>query len=211
MAFVNTLHSLRNIINSNIDLSNYATKTELASKANTADLATIAVSGDYDDLSNKPSLFSGSYNDLTNKPTIPDTSNFVTNTTLDTKLAKSLEKGILVIANINNIITIDPNAGALFIVAVSSNSTIAISNLDSDFTSLDDDFTTGSVLSILIVSSDTSYTVSWPSNILWKDGTAPDLSESTYNLVTLTSFSGGEDPIWVGGSVPIVVPDTGNS
>ena len=35
------------------------------------DLATVATTGDYDDLSNKPSLFSGSYNDLTNKPTIP--------------------------------------------------------------------------------------------------------------------------------------------
>lgn len=34
-------------------------------------LADVAISGDYNDLSNKPSLFSGSYNDLTDKPTIP--------------------------------------------------------------------------------------------------------------------------------------------
>jgi hypothetical protein len=34
-------------------------------------LATVATTGDYDDLLNKPSLFSGSYNDLTDKPTIP--------------------------------------------------------------------------------------------------------------------------------------------
>lgn len=43
----------------------------LDNKANTADLATVATSGDYTDLANKPTLFSGDYNDLTNKPTIP--------------------------------------------------------------------------------------------------------------------------------------------
>lgn len=50
----------------NSALSNYAT---------TASLATVATSGSYNDLLNKPSLAtvatSGSYNDLTNKPTIP--------------------------------------------------------------------------------------------------------------------------------------------
>lgn len=34
-------------------------------------LATVATSGSYADLTNKPSLFSGSYNDLTDKPSIP--------------------------------------------------------------------------------------------------------------------------------------------
>jgi hypothetical protein len=33
-------------------------------------LATVATSGDYADLTGKPSLFSGSYNDLTNKPSV---------------------------------------------------------------------------------------------------------------------------------------------
>jgi len=33
-------------------------------------LATVATSGSYTDLTNRPSLFSGSYNDLTNKPTL---------------------------------------------------------------------------------------------------------------------------------------------
>ena len=32
----------------------------------------MATTGDYDDLLNKPTLFSGSYADLSNKPTIPD-------------------------------------------------------------------------------------------------------------------------------------------
>ena len=40
----------------------------------TGDLASVAFSGNYNDLTNKPILFSGDYNDLTNKPTIPDVS-----------------------------------------------------------------------------------------------------------------------------------------
>ena len=42
----------------------------LANKANTSSLATVATSGSYTDLTNKPTLFSGSYTDLTNKPTL---------------------------------------------------------------------------------------------------------------------------------------------
>lgn len=37
----------------------------------TPSLATVATSGSYTDLTDKPTLFSGSYTDLTNKPTIP--------------------------------------------------------------------------------------------------------------------------------------------
>ena len=40
--------------------------------AKTANLSTVATSGSYEDLTNKPNLFSGNYQDLTNKPTIPD-------------------------------------------------------------------------------------------------------------------------------------------
>lgn len=47
----------------------------LSEKANTDDLATVAITGDYDDLLNKPSLAtvatSGDYDDLLNKPSIP--------------------------------------------------------------------------------------------------------------------------------------------
>lgn len=43
----------------------------IGNKANKSDLATVATSGSYNDLTNKPTLFSGNYNDLTNKPTIP--------------------------------------------------------------------------------------------------------------------------------------------
>lgn len=39
---------------------------------NKPDFATVATSGSYEDLTNKPNLFSGNYEDLTNKPTIPE-------------------------------------------------------------------------------------------------------------------------------------------
>ena len=44
--------------------------TAISGKANTSSLSTVATSGSYTDLTNKPSLFSGSYTDLTNKPTL---------------------------------------------------------------------------------------------------------------------------------------------
>ena len=55
------------------DVSDFVTKdtTELENYTLTSDLSSVALTGDYDDLTNKPSLFSGDYNDLTNKPTIP--------------------------------------------------------------------------------------------------------------------------------------------
>lgn len=54
------------------DVSQYVTKdtNELENYTLTNDLSNVALSNDYDDLDNKPSLFSGDYNDLTNKPTL---------------------------------------------------------------------------------------------------------------------------------------------
>ena len=63
-------------ISSIFDASNYYTKTETDNTfVKPADLATVATSGDYTDLSNTPNLATvattGDYGDLTNKPTIP--------------------------------------------------------------------------------------------------------------------------------------------
>ena len=55
-------------IDTNVDLTNYYTKTEVDG------LIPTTFSGDYNDLTNKPVIptpFSGSYNDLTDTPTIP--------------------------------------------------------------------------------------------------------------------------------------------
>ena len=46
-------------------------ESDMALKVDASSLATVATSGSYDDLTNKPSLFSGDYNDLSNKPAIP--------------------------------------------------------------------------------------------------------------------------------------------
>ncbi len=110
-------------------------------------------------------------------------------------LQNSLERSITV-ASSNNTFTIDPNKAALFLVNVSANSTIAVSTLNSDYLS------TGAVFSILLTLGSDSYTVSWPNNIKWADGEAPELSYK--NLVTFTKFDSSSD--WVGGS--IVVDDT---
>lgn len=57
------------------DLKTVAFTGSYSDLSNKPSLATVATSGNYNDLSNKPSLAtvatSGSYNDLTNKPTIP--------------------------------------------------------------------------------------------------------------------------------------------
>lgn len=70
------------------DLTDYATKDyvddELANKANTADLAAVATSGDYDDLSNKP--------------TIPSLTGYATETYVDNAVA-----GISVPANTSDL------------------------------------------------------------------------------------------------------------
>ena len=47
-----------------------AVDSALALKANTSSLATVATSGSYTDLTNKPTLFSGVYTDLTSKPSL---------------------------------------------------------------------------------------------------------------------------------------------
>lgn len=58
-----------------LSAKNYATAealtSGLATKANTEDLATVATSGSYNDLINKPTIVT-SYNDLTDKPDIPE-------------------------------------------------------------------------------------------------------------------------------------------
>ena len=63
------------------DVSNYVTKdtNELENYTLTSNLSSVALSNDYDDLSNKPTLFSGNYNDLSNKPSIPTKTSDLTN------------------------------------------------------------------------------------------------------------------------------------
>ena len=67
-----TMNGVSKGTSGNVDLGTVITEHQsLAGYAQTADLAAVATSGSYTDLTDKPNLFSGDYNDLTNKPTIP--------------------------------------------------------------------------------------------------------------------------------------------
>jgi hypothetical protein len=87
-ALLDTLNELAAALG---DDSNFVTtiNNQLSLKANTADLASVASSGSYDDLLNKPTIFSGDYNDLTNKPTtvssFTNDANYVNAVQLETK------------------------------------------------------------------------------------------------------------------------------
>lgn len=70
---LDSLEKISNSINNNSDFYSWV-NTELGLKANTIDLANVAISGSYNDLIDVPAFAnvatSGSYNDLTNKPTL---------------------------------------------------------------------------------------------------------------------------------------------
>ena len=63
------------------DLSSYATQTYVTTRGYLTSVGTIS----YNDLSNKPTLFSGSYTDLTDKPTIPSLTGYATETYVTTR------------------------------------------------------------------------------------------------------------------------------
>jgi len=68
-ALLDTLNELANALGNDASFTTSITNS-LANKANTADLSTVATSGDYTDLINTPSLFDGEYASLANKPSL---------------------------------------------------------------------------------------------------------------------------------------------
>lgn len=87
-----------------IDLSNYYTKTEinalLSAKANTADLATVATSGDYSDLSNTPTIPTAT-SDLTNDSNFVSDASYVHTDNNYTSTEKTKLGGIAAGAEVN--------------------------------------------------------------------------------------------------------------
>lgn len=71
--YIYTNNAWEKIGDTTIDLSNYYTKTQvdaaLSGKANTSDLSSVATSGSYNDLSNKPTKLSDFTDDLGSNPT----------------------------------------------------------------------------------------------------------------------------------------------
>jgi hypothetical protein len=66
---LDTLNELASALGNDANFSATVT-TQLGLKANSADLAAVATSGEYADLLNKPTLFDGAYGSLTGKPTL---------------------------------------------------------------------------------------------------------------------------------------------
>lgn len=72
--FVTTKIADASLSGGEVDLSGYATKDELNAKVNTSDLSSVATSGDYNDLVNKPTVTNGE-DGATFTPTIDESGN----------------------------------------------------------------------------------------------------------------------------------------
>jgi len=70
-AVLDTLAEIANAIGNDASFTTTITNS-LANKANTADLSAVAISGNYQDLNNLPTLFDGTYANLTGKPNLFD-------------------------------------------------------------------------------------------------------------------------------------------
>ena len=73
---------LENLINNLATVARTGSYNDLTDKPvipTPPELSEVAYTGEYDDLLNKPALFSGDYNDLTNKPTIPSNTSQLNN------------------------------------------------------------------------------------------------------------------------------------
>ena len=132
-----------------------------------------------------------------------DTSNFVTTVALKTRLAKSVEKAIRVDPNNSGDYWINPNEGSIFLVPLTRDGYIEIDDVDDDYAGeensiSEDGYGTGAVLSIILLPGD--YVISWPFNVIWSDGSAPNASENSLVVVTLIYTDTG---IWIGGATSI--------
>lgn len=70
LVFTNGAVSVTTDNNGKVDLSTLIGSGSGSGSGDVSGLATVATTGNYNDLLNKPALFSGNYNDLTNKPTL---------------------------------------------------------------------------------------------------------------------------------------------
>ena len=90
-------------------------------------------------------------------------------------------------------ITIDPNAGSLFTLSLSTNASITIGNISNGpYT------TNGSTITLYL--SNTSNTITWDSKITWMSGEAPDVT-SNPSIITFVTFNGGTN--WYGSSIEV--------
>ena len=136
-------------------------------------------------------------NSTANTPSAGDNSTSIAttafvNTSLNNRFANPIEKVIALTSSAS--ITIDPNAGSLFTLSLSTNASIIIGNISNGpYT------TNGSTITLYL--SNTSTTITWDSKITWLSGEAPDVT-SNPSIITFVTFNGGTN--WYGSSIEIV-------
>ena len=125
-----------------------------------------------------------------------DLSNYATTsavtTAINNRFANPIEK-VNVITSAASI-TIDPNAGSLFTLSLSTNASMTIGNISNGpYT------TNGSTITLYL--SNTSNTITWNSKITWMSGEAPDVT-SNPSIITFVTFNGGTN--WYGSSIEVI-------
>ena len=124
-----------------------------------------------------------------------DLSNYATTsavtTAINNRFANPIEKVNAITSAAS--ITIDPSAGSLFTLSLSTNASITIGNVSNGpYT------TNGSTITLYL--SNTSNTITWDSKITWMSGEAPDVT-SNPSIITFVTFNGGTN--WYGSSIEV--------
>ena len=113
-------------------------------------------------------------------------------TAINNRFANPIEK-VNVLAS-NSSISIDPNSGSLFMLALSTNASITIGSIQNG------PYTTNGA-TITMYLNNTSNTISWDSTkITWMSGEAPDVT-SNPSIITFVTFNGGST--WYGSAIEI--------
>ena len=112
-------------------------------------------------------------------------------TALDNRFANPIEKVNAITSAAS--ITIDPNAGSLFTLSLSTNASITIGNISNGpYT------TNGETITLYL--NNTNNTITWNSKITWISGEAPDVT-SNPSIITFVTFNGGTN--WYGSSIEV--------
>jgi len=113
------------------------------------------------------------------------------NTAINNRFANPVEKVNVIASNAS--ISINPNNGSLFMLSLSTNSTISIGTIQNG------PYTTNGA-TITLYLNNTSNTISWGSSITWISGSAPDVTTNP-SIITFITFNGGTN--WYGSSAEV--------
>ena len=112
-------------------------------------------------------------------------------TAINNRFANPIEKVNVLTSSAT--ITISPNSGSLFMLALSTDASISIDTISNG------PYTTNGA-TITLYLNNTSYTITWGNSITWMSGSAPDVT-SNPAIITFVTFNGGTT--WYGSSIEI--------